>query len=104
MRRRDGPPPRLRAPRRLQPGRVAPRETKRETPRSRPHRGDFQTAPQRHTRASKHPRATALLRVALYGITILPLLHILPSYAMPEDQRMHSLPTTDTCTISYPAM
>src|SRR5215510_5244614 len=45
MRRRDGPPPGLRAPRRLQPVRVAPQETMRETPRSRPHRGDFQTAP-----------------------------------------------------------
>ena len=34
---------------------------------------------QRHACASKHPRTTALLWVALYGITILPLLHILPS-------------------------
>src|SRR5262249_2233671 len=45
MRLQDGPPPVLHAPRRLQLARVAPRETRRETPRSRPHRGDFQTAP-----------------------------------------------------------
>jgi hypothetical protein len=41
--------------------------------------------------------------VALYGITILPLLHILPSSFMPEDQHPHNVPTTDACTISCPA-
>src|SRR6266540_3256668 len=60
----------------------------------------FKQRRQRHACTSKHPRATALLRVALYGITILPLLHILPSSFMPEDQRTHNAPTTDTCTIS----
>ena len=64
----------------------------------------FKQRRQRHACTSKHSRATALLRVALYGITILPLLHILPSSSMPEDQRMHNVPTTDTCTISYPAL
>ena len=39
----------------------------------------FKQRRQRHAGASKHPRTTALLRVALYGITILPLLHILSS-------------------------
>src|SRR5215471_1190685 len=64
----------------------------------------FKQRRQRHACASKHPRTTVLLRVALYGITILPLLHSLSSSSMPEDPRTHHVPTTDTCTISYPAL
>src|SRR5215472_15630346 len=64
----------------------------------------FKQRRQRYACASKHPRTTALLRVALHGITVLPLLHILPSRSMPEDQRTHNVLTIDTCTISYPAL
>src|ERR671925_304031 len=64
----------------------------------------FKQRRQRHACASKYPRTTVLLRVALYGITILPLLHILSSSSMPEDQRTNKVPTTDTCTSSYPVL
>src|SRR2546423_4054640 len=55
----------------------------------------FKQRSQRHACTSKHPRATQLLRVALHGVTILPVLHMLSSCAVPGNPLTHSLPNTN---------